>query len=42
LLLEVIEAPMPDPVAWEQLIGRLLAAVGDPSAFARSAAAEPA
>ena len=34
LLLEVVESPLPDPDDWEQLIGRLLAAVGDPAAFA--------
>lgn len=33
LLLEAIDAPLPDPEAWEHLITRLLAAVGDPSAF---------
>lgn len=37
LLLEVLDPPMPDAGAWEQLIGRLLAAVGDPSAFAQTA-----
>jgi AcrR family transcriptional regulator len=36
LLLEVIDLPMPDAGAWEQLINRLLAATGDPSAFAAS------
>lgn len=36
LLLEVVEAPLPDAASWEELIARLLAAVGDPSAFARS------
>ena len=41
LLLEVIDAPLPEPDAWEQLIGRLVAAVGDPSAFARTAGTEP-
>ncbi len=40
LLLEVLDAPLPDSSAWEHLIGRLLAAVGDPAAFARTAAAE--
>jgi len=33
LLLEVVDLPMPDPDAWRDLIGRLLAAVGDPSKF---------
>ena len=37
LLLEVLDPPMPDTPSWEQLIGRLLAAAGDPEAFARSA-----
>ena len=41
LLLEAIDAPLPAPEDWEQLIGRLVAAVGDPTAFARSAGAEP-
>ncbi|MCB0971542.1 MAG: TetR family transcriptional regulator C-terminal domain-containing protein, partial [Acidimicrobiales bacterium] len=41
LLLEVLDAPLPDPGEWQQLIGRLLAAVGDPSAFEAAAAAEP-
>jgi TetR/AcrR family transcriptional regulator, repressor for uid operon len=40
LLLEVLEPPMPDPAAWEHLIGRLLAATGDPAAFAQTATAE--
>lgn len=40
LLLEAIDAPLPEPEAWEQLIGRLVAAVGDPTAFARSAGAD--
>ncbi len=40
LLLEAIAAPLPEPEAWEQLIGRLVAAVGDPTAFARSAGAD--
>jgi AcrR family transcriptional regulator len=40
LLLEVLDAPLPDGTAWEQLIGRLLAAVGDPAAFARTAAGD--
>jgi AcrR family transcriptional regulator len=40
LLLEVLDAPLPDSGAWEQLIGRLLAAVGDPAAFARTAAGD--
>lgn len=40
LLLEVIEPPMPDTASWEHLIGRLLAATGDPSAFASNAAAD--
>lgn len=38
LLLEVLDAPMPDGGEWELLIGRLLAAVGDPTAFATVAA----
>jgi TetR/AcrR family transcriptional repressor of uid operon len=33
LLLEVLDPPMPDEQKWERLIGRLLASVGDPSAF---------
>lgn len=33
LLLEVLEPPLPDETKWERLIGRLLAAVGDPEAF---------
>jgi AcrR family transcriptional regulator len=33
LLLEVLDPPLPDPADWEALIGRLLSAVGDPSAF---------
>lgn len=37
LLLEVLDPPMPDRAAWQQLIGRLLAATGDPGAFASSA-----
>ena len=41
LLLEVIESPLPDPSSWEQLIGRLLAATGDPAAFERTAAGDP-
>lgn len=41
LLLEVIDAPMPDVASWEHLIGRLLAATGDPSAFASSTQSEP-
>lgn len=41
LLLDVIDAPLPEADAWEQLIGRLVAAVGDPTAFARSAGTEP-
>lgn len=40
LLLEAIAAPLPEPEAWEQLIGRLVAAVGDPTAFALSAGAD--
>ncbi len=36
LLLEVLDAPLPDATNWEQLIARLLAAVGDPSAFGSS------
>lgn len=40
LLLEVLEAPLPEAGAWEQLIGRLLAATGDPAAFARTTAGE--
>lgn len=40
LLLEVLDAPLPDHERWEQLIARLLAAVGDPSAFAQAAAGE--
>ena len=40
LLLEVLEPPMPDPAAWEHLIARLLAATGDPAAFAQTATAE--
>ena len=39
LLLEVLDPPMPETGAWQHLIGRLLAAAGDPSAFASSAAA---
>ena len=35
LLLEVLDAPMPDARSWEALIERLLASVGDPSAFPR-------
>lgn len=34
LLLEVLDRPLPDTDAWEQLIVRLLAAAGDPTAFA--------
>jgi hypothetical protein len=34
LLLEVLDPPMPETTEWEALIGRLVAAVGDPSAFA--------
>jgi AcrR family transcriptional regulator len=34
LLLEVVDLPLPDTRAWEALIARLLAAVGDPAAFA--------
>jgi AcrR family transcriptional regulator len=34
LLLEVLDPPMPAADRWEQLIGRLLEAVGDPSRFA--------
>jgi AcrR family transcriptional regulator len=33
LLLEVLDPPMPEAGRWEDLIGRLLAAVGDPSRF---------
>lgn len=40
LLLEVLDRPLPDPGAWEQLIVRLLAATGDPSAFAAAARPE--
>jgi AcrR family transcriptional regulator len=40
LLLEVLDAPLPANDDWEHLIGRLLAAVGDPEAFARTAAGE--
>lgn len=40
LLLEVLDGPLPDAEAWEQLIGRLLAAVGDPAVFARTAAGD--
>ena len=29
LLLEVVDLPMPERNAWEELIGRLLAALGD-------------
>jgi TetR/AcrR family transcriptional repressor of uid operon len=36
LLLEVLDPPMPDTGSWEQLIGRLLAATGDPAAFAQT------
>lgn len=36
LLLEVIDRPMPDAGAWQQLINRLLAAAGDPAAFGAS------
>ena len=32
LLLEVLDPPMPDAAAWEELIGRLVAAVGAPPA----------
>jgi AcrR family transcriptional regulator len=39
LLLEVIDAPMPEASRWEELIARLLAAVGDPRLLERSAAA---
>lgn len=38
LLLEVLDAPLPDADAWEQLIVRLLAATGDPTAFPTVAA----
>ena len=38
LLLEVLDRPLPDAAAWEHLIVRLLAATGDPSAFAATAA----
>jgi TetR/AcrR family transcriptional regulator, repressor for uid operon len=38
LLLEVLEHEMPDASAWEQLIVRLLAATGHPSAFEATAA----
>ncbi|MCU1352916.1 MAG: TetR family transcriptional regulator [Acidimicrobiales bacterium] len=38
LLLEVLDRPLPDAVAWELLIIRLLAATGDPSTFAATAA----
>ena len=41
LLLEVLDSPMPEPAAWEQLIGRLLAAVGDPGAFVSAAVVDP-
>lgn len=41
LLLEVLDHPMPERTAWERLIARLLAATGDPGAFASSAASEP-
>lgn len=34
LLLEVLDSPLPDADSWEQLIVRLLAATGEPSAFA--------
>lgn len=34
LLLEVVDLPLPDTRSWEALIARLLAAVGDPGAFA--------
>lgn len=37
LLLEVLDRPLPDPAAWEQLITRLLAATGDPNEFAATA-----
>jgi AcrR family transcriptional regulator len=40
LLLEVLDTQLPDAEAWEQLIGRLLAATGDPAAFARNAVGE--
>ena len=33
LLLDVVDSPMPKGDRWAQLIGRLLAAVGDPAAF---------
>lgn len=38
LLLEVVDLPLPDTGSWEALIARLLAAVGDPEAFAGPAA----
>jgi AcrR family transcriptional regulator len=41
LLLEVLDQELPGPEAWEELIGRLVSAVGDPSAFASSSATEP-
>ncbi|MBX3285938.1 MAG: TetR/AcrR family transcriptional regulator [Actinobacteria bacterium] len=34
LLLEVVDRALPDSRSWEALIARLLAAVGDPAAFA--------
>ena len=37
LLLEVLDRPLPEPRAWEQLIIRLLAAAGDPTAFEATA-----
>ena len=41
LLLEVLDTPLPDAASWEHLIGRLLAATGDPAAFALTTASEP-
>ena len=39
LLLEVLDGPLPDVDAWEQLIVRLLAATGDPRRFEATASA---
>lgn len=41
LLLEVLDQPMPDREAWEQLIRRLLAATGDPAAFEQATTIDP-
>lgn len=41
LLLEVLDAPMPEKTRWEELIARLLAAAADPAGFVDGPSPEP-